>query len=239
MLAEKTAKVFVQLEQLSLIKHKQAILDGVNLSVEDQNITALLGANGAGKSTLLRVLSGLIAPSSGNVQWPKSVQAPEPQRIAYVAEPAVFYPHLTVMEQLLFHANSHKMLPLNAEQALAQWQLSGVADKKTHQLSLGYRQRLALAQALMQRPRLLLLDEPMNGMDPELMLLFQSKLQKIKSHCCIVMASHLLHLMDEWVDEVVVMAEGQVLSQQKNDGQSNLYQIYQNSITKAHQKVAT
>ncbi len=230
LLAENRPGIFVETKKLTLKKQNQLILDQVNLSLADQSITVLLGANGAGKSTLLRVLSGLYSIDSGVIDWHKKGASPNPHRVAYVSEPAVFYPHLTVEEQLLFHAGSHKLLPMNAEQALAQWGLSDVAKKKTNHLSLGYRQRLALAQALMQRPRLLLLDEPMNGMDPELMSLFKSEVIKIKQHCCVVMASHLLHMMDDWVDDVVVMAQGRVVSQETKHPDKNLYQMYQECI---------
>nr|WP_281347664.1 ATP-binding cassette domain-containing protein [Marinicella rhabdoformis] len=222
---------------MTLKKHNQTILDQLDISIHDQAITVLLGANGAGKSTLLQALSGVFAPYSGQLSWPKSGKPPESQRIAYVSEPAVFYSHLTTEEQLLFHAGSHHLLPRNAEQALAQWHLSAVAKKKTGQLSLGYRQRLALAQAFMLRPRLLLLDEPMNGMDPDLMSLFKQEVTKIKPHCCVVMASHLLHLMDDWVDHVVVMAQGKVLSQQHVVKDKSLYQVYQETMALQHNDV--
>lgn len=236
-LAEKNSNIYIQAKNLTFKKHNQAILDQLDIAIPDQAITVLLGANGAGKSTLIQVLSGLLANHSGELLWLKSGKPPEGHRIAYVSEPAVFYPHLTTEEQLLFHAGSHKLLPRNAEQALAQWNLSAVAKKKTGQLSLGYRQRLALAQAFMLRPRLLLLDEPMNGMDPELMDLFKQEVTNIKPHCCVVMASHLLHLMDDWVDHVVVMAQGRVLSQQAVVDDKSLYQVYQETLAAQQSQV--
>ncbi len=202
-------------------------LNNVSVHFEDKKLTVLMGNNGAGKSTVLSLLAGIIKADVGAVHYNRQLTARE---VGYLPEPAVFYDHLTVKEHLAFQAGRFGLLPMNIKQASDMWQLDQVANKKTSTLSLGYRQRLALAQVWMQRPRLLLFDEPMNGMDPELMQLFQSQLRQWKSQCCVIMASHMLDQIDDLADAWVVMAAGEVLASGPCDRKMSLYWYYQQSI---------
>lgn len=193
----------------------------------NQSLTVLMGSNGAGKSSLLAALAGVVPLANGEVKFQTP---PAGRKLAFLPAPAVFYSHLTVEEQLAFHAGRFGLLPINIKQAMDQWQLNSQSKQLTGQLSLGYRQRLALAQVWMQRPQLILLDEPMNGMDIELMRLFKDQLNVWKQHACIIMASHLLDQVDDVADHWVAMASGALLASGEHDGESSLYQHYQNAL---------
>ncbi len=225
----KEKQPFLLVNQLFVSTGKQARVVDFSHAFFQQSLTVLIGSNGAGKSSLLGALAGVVQKDSGQVTFDKQ---PEGRKMAFLPAPAMFYSHLTVQEQLAFHAGRFGLLPINIKQAMEQWQLKDRAHQRTNRLSLGYRQRLALAQVWMQRPDCILLDEPMNGMDIELMGLFKSQLKVWKQHACIIMASHLLDQVDDVADHWVAMSRGQSLASGDHDGQTSLYQQYQAAMQK-------
>lgn len=221
---ERQIEQAVTLQNLSLVAGSTEILQQLDLQLPERGLTVLLGANGSGKSTLLRLLAGVVLPTVGEICLPDDWSVAE---VAYLPEPAVFYHHLTVVEQLSLVANQRQQGREAVQTAIELWQLQAVANQRTSQLSLGYRQRLGLAQALLREPKLLLLDEPMNGMDPELAAFFEQQMKQLKERCCVVMATHLLHHVDDWVDFVVVMHQGRILAAEQKPKAQGLYDFYQ------------
>ena len=148
-------------------------VDGVDLEVNPGEVFGLLGPNGAGKTTLVRMLSGVLAPSEGEV-WVAGLDVRrEPDRvkaeIGYATQEASVYPHLTVRENLRFRAALYLPGPeaeAAAREAERRFGLSELAGRLAGELSGGWRQRLSLAQALVHRPRVAFLDEPTAGLDP-------------------------------------------------------------------------
>jgi ABC-2 type transport system ATP-binding protein len=143
-------------------------VDAVSLAVAEGEIYALLGLNGAGKTTLIRMLLGMVAPTSGRVAMFGAPLTARPwSAVGYLVEAATAYPDLTVRENLdvvrrLRRITGHQMV----DEAIGRLGLTEYADRRARNLSLGNLQRLGLAKALLHRPRLLILDEPANGLDP-------------------------------------------------------------------------
>src|SRR5262249_34704690 len=146
-------------------------VEGLSLRVAEGELYAFLGLNGAGKTTTIRMLLGMIRPSRGTVRVLGTRVRPgqrEPWRqVGYLVETPHAYPELGVRENLEAARRLHPGTPRAAvDQTIEQLGLAAYADRRAGTLSLGNAQRLGLAKALLHRPRLLLLDEPANGLDP-------------------------------------------------------------------------
>ena len=222
----------LKLNKLCLARSKQKILHGIDVELPTPGVTVLLGANGAGKSSLLNVLAGISLPDSGQIIRTDLSDS------YLMPEPASFYPHLTVLEQLRFVAEQCQTLDDDWISAvMSAWQLEHEAQKLTSQLSLGYRQRLSLAQLAVSDAEVLLLDEPMNGMDPAIMSLFKEQMHIWQQNKTVVMATHIMHEAQDMADWVVVMHQGHVIQSSAYQHQISFNQLYQNAIKHHHQSL--
>ena len=216
----------MKLKEIYLSRSRQVILRNLNAEFPSTGVTVLLGANGAGKSSLLNAISGISALDSGEVQVSGGTS------VCLMPEPAVFYPHLKVHEQLSFTAELFEVE--NPQQHIAKamkiWHLEAMKNKLTQHLSLGYRQRLSLAQLTVSQADLWLLDEPMNGMDPEVLTVFKQQVLKFKSSVAIIMATHIMYEAQELADWVVVMHQGQIIYSEAYDNSTSFYELYQQAI---------
>ncbi|MCB1582068.1 MAG: ABC transporter ATP-binding protein [Marinicella sp.] len=220
----------MKLNKVCLNKSKQKILQNLEAEWPDQGLVVLLGANGAGKSSLLNLLAAIESPDSGVIECNQRVTR------FLMPEPAKFYPQLTVSEQLSFVAHLCQQ-PFKQEQQAAllkNWQLNPVANKLTKHLSLGYRQRLSLAQLELSAADVLLMDEPMNGMDPQVMQIFKDKIMTWKLDKLVVMATHILHEAQQMADWVVVMECGQIILSEAYQAGVGFHEIYQQAIQQHH-----
>ena len=189
-------------------------LDGVSLGIAPGECTALVGPNGAGKSTLFKLCLGLVRPSSGEISVlgcdPTSSQFDDAKRrIGFLPEQAVFEPSLTGRETMRFYARLKGASVAFNDDILARVQLSEAAGRRVSTYSKGMRQRLGLAQALIGEPQLLLLDEPMSGLDPEARRNFFAILNEEKKRgAAIVLSSHILTELEARTDRVAILSRG-------------------------------
>ena len=194
---------------------------GVSFEVRRGEVFGLLGANGAGKSTTFRMLCGLLPASAGHVQVAghdlRHAAARARGRIGYMAQRFSLYANLTVAQNLNFFANAYS-LPRARRAARIRWALDSFdlatyADQTSGDLSLGYKQRLALAAALMHEPDILFLDEPTSGVDPLARREFWHRINLLAEAGVTVLVT--THFMDEanYCDRLLVMAEGETLAQ--------------------------
>ncbi len=201
----------------------QVAVDAVDLEVPAGSIFGFLGPNGSGKTTTIRMLLGLIAPTSGSVEllgepMPKAQLSVLPRVGALVEGPA-FYPFWTGQANLLrFDAADRTADPrtrkARAGQALERVGLSNAAGKKVRNYSLGMRQRLAIAVALMQPRDLLVLDEPTNGLDPQGTREVRSLIRELaKDGTTIFTSTHLLTEVEQLCTHAAVMSRGHLLRQ--------------------------
>ncbi|OIQ66682.1 putative ABC transporter ATP-binding protein YbhF [mine drainage metagenome] len=193
---------------------------GIDFEVARGEVFGLLGANGAGKSTVFRMLCGLLAASAGSLRVAgvdlRVARAAARARIGYVAQRFALYANLTVAQNLAFFASAYGLRGARRQRqldwALHAFELAEVADAGAGELAVGYKQRLALACALMHEPAILFLDEPTSGVDPLARREFWQRINALAESGVTVLVT--THFMDEaeYCDRVVLMSLGEVLA---------------------------
>jgi ABC-2 type transport system ATP-binding protein len=197
----------------------RAALDSVDLEVPRGVAFGFLGANGAGKTTLIRLLLGLANPTSGTMRLLghdlSSGSAAALARVGAIIEEPRFHPHLTGCENLHVHAAARERAAHDRiDGALARVGLAARADEKVKTYSLGMRQRLGVARCLLSDPELLILDEPMNGLDPAGILEFRHLIRELVGEGrTVLLSSHLLDEVEKTCDVVAIVDEGRVVAQ--------------------------
>ncbi|WP_426446018.1 ABC transporter ATP-binding protein [Paenibacillus sp. S-38] len=200
-------------------KRQKAAVEEVSMEVAPGEIYGFLGQNGAGKTTTLRMIMGLVLPTSGEVElFGRRLEGGGEgfARIGFLPEVPGHYPQLTVREHLRMHRRLTGFAgPDRTEETLARLGLGGVGDVRAGRLSLGLRQRLGLARAILHGPELLILDEPANGVDPAgLHQLRQLLLDLAKQQgMAILLSSHLLGEVQQIADRIGILHEGRLLEQ--------------------------
>jgi ABC-2 type transport system ATP-binding protein len=198
-------------------------LDQADFAVTPGVVHGLLGPNGAGKTTLLAALFGLVLPDEGTVRlFGRTRPEAGPSWLDGVGgfvETPRFYPYLTGRQNLAVLAGLDGGDAADLiDTALEQAGLSGVRRQKVRGYSLGMRQRLGLAAAMLRRPRLLILDEPANGMDPAGIRDLRTALRRLANDgVTVIMSSHVMSQVDEICDAVTILREGQVVFSERID----------------------
>ena len=190
-------------------------LRGLDLDAHEGEILGLLGPNGAGKSTFLLCAAGLLAPDGGTLEWLGARAWPggRPAGVAYVPERSFYHRFLTVREALEFYATLHELpgrdRAVRVRAALERAGLTEHADKRVSQLSRGMVQRLGVAQAVIGRPRIMLLDETLSGLDPIAARDARELLSGLRAEgITIILSSHDLLALEQLASRIVVMRDG-------------------------------
>jgi ABC-2 type transport system ATP-binding protein len=191
-------------------------VDGVTFTLDPGTVTAFLGPNGAGKTTTLRLLLGLAEPSSGEALVfgrPYRELAEPVRRVGAVLESTDFHPGRSGRDHLRMLACAADLPLGRVEEVLALVELAGAAGRRVQTYSLGMRQRLGLAAALLGDPQLLILDEPANGLDPAGMRWLRTFLQALAGEGrTVLISSHLLAEVAQTVDRVLIIDRGRLLA---------------------------
>jgi ABC-2 type transport system ATP-binding protein len=192
-------------------------VDQLSFEVEPGTVTGFLGRNGAGKTTTLRMLLGLVAPDAGTatINGHAYADLPEPlHQVGAVLEASGFHPGRTARNHLRVQALAGEADPSRIEDVLDLVELTGAADRRIGGLSLGMRQRLALATALLTDPEVLILDEPTNGLDPEGVRWLRNLLRGLAAEgTAVLISSHMLAEVAQTVDQVVIVDRGRAVAQ--------------------------
>jgi ABC-2 type transport system ATP-binding protein len=194
-------------------------LEALTLDIGSGEVFGLLGPNGSGKTTFMRLLTGYLLPSAGRLMVAgydvtRDALAVR-RRIGYVPEAAPLYRQMRVGEFLAFMARLRGIPERNlkgaVERIVDRLALSDVVDKPTRALSRGYRQRTALAQALIHDPQILILDEPTNGLDPRQIIEMRQLIRSLAGRHTVLMSSHILGEVEKTCDRVAVLLDGHLL----------------------------
>jgi ABC-2 type transport system ATP-binding protein len=192
-------------------------VDQLSFEVERGTVTGFLGSNGAGKTTTLRMLLGLVRPDAGRatINGRPYRDLDEPlHKVGAVLEAASFYPGRTARNHLRIQAMAGQADPSRIDDVLELAGLTGAADRRIGGFSLGMRQRLGLAGALLTDPEVLILDEPANGLDPEGVHWLRDLVRGLAAEgAAVLISSHLLAEVAQTVDSVVILDRGHLVAQ--------------------------
>ncbi|MGL4475929.1 MAG: ATP-binding cassette domain-containing protein [Shewanella sp.] len=211
----------IQVTNLSKKIGEVQALDGLSFQALDGQITGLLGPNGAGKTTCLRTIFGLLQPDSGNatVEGIDVVISPlaAKQQLGLFPDPFGLYERLTPREYISFFAELSGLNRAQAKVATTQvihdLQLDDIADRRCKGFSQGQRMKTALAQAIVHRPRNIILDEPTRGLDVMSTRVLRGMLKDLRDQGhCVLFSSHVMQEVAALCDQVIVMARGKVVA---------------------------
>lgn len=207
-------------QQISKYYGSRLAVDKVSFDVAHGEVVGLLGPNGSGKSTILRILTGYLHPSSGTALvggydvLTHGIEAR--RRIGYVPEDVPLYPHMRVSEFLAFMGTvrglSQAALPAAMDSVIARLSLGSVRSLPIAKLSRGYRQRVAIAQALLGNPDLLVLDEPTNGLDPRQIIDVRELIRALSRDMAVLVTSHILAEIERVAHRVAILLHGKLLT---------------------------
>ena len=213
----------LQLEGLTRRYGDIVALDHLSFSVPSGQVVGFLGPNGAGKTTAMRAVFGLVALEAGSVAWKGTPVGPaERRRFGYMPEERGLYPGMIVREQIEYFARLHGLGPEGARRATALWLervgISGRADGKIEALSLGNQQRVQLAAALVHDPELLILDEPMSGLDPAgVDAIGEILAEQAAAGRGVLFSSHQLDLVEHLCESVAIIDHGRLVVEGRVD----------------------
>ncbi|MGO9149982.1 MAG: ABC transporter ATP-binding protein [Acidimicrobiales bacterium] len=213
----------LELEGLTRRYGTLTALDGLSFSVPAGQVVGFLGPNGAGKTTTMRAVFGLTDLDAGMVRW-NGVQVgqAERRRFGYMPEERGLYPAMLVCEQLEYLGRLHGMSAIDAQSATTTWlERLGIADRavsKVDALSHGNQQRVQLAAALVHGPEVLILDEPLAGLDPSGIDAIGDVLaEQARSGCCVLFSSHQLDQVEDLCESVTIIDHGRLVVTGKVD----------------------
>jgi len=198
-------------------------VNGATLNVWEGSVTALIGPNGSGKTTLMLMLAGLLTPDSGTLNVcgydPVTQNYEVRSQIGWMPDQFGMWDSLTALEALTMTGATYRMTPADsmarARELLNLVHLSEFAQQPAHVLSRGQKQRLGLARALMHKPRLLILDEPANGLDPRSRIELRGIIRELAAQgTTILISSHVLAELDEMVDDAIFISGGRTVAQE-------------------------
>ncbi len=224
------------LETKNLTKRygQQAAVAGLSLEIERNSIYGLLGPNGAGKSTTLKMLVGLCRPTEGQIFFDgKPWRREDLAQIGSLIEAPALYGNLTAEENLLVHTRLLGIPREKIDEVLETVDLKDTGKKRVSQFSMGMKQRLGIAAALLNDPRLLILDEPTNGLDPFGILQLRELITSFPGHgITVILSSHILSEVAQVVDEIGIINGGKLLYQGIPASDENLEEFFTDVIIK-------
>jgi len=191
-------------------------LSGVTLRIPDGTIYGLLGPNGSGKSTLMKSLSGLVEPDSGTITISGRRPGDAKGDIGYVPEEIVLYDSLSIIEYLNFIASVRRMDPHHYEERagklLSAFSLEERANDFIGSLSKGNRQKVAIMAALLPSPRVLILDEPISGLDPVSARIFRDLIKDMAGRgCTVLLSTHIMPIAEMVCSEIAILKNGTLI----------------------------
>lgn len=190
------------------------VLKGVNLLLDKPGIVALVGPNGAGKSTLFNIISNLLKPTAGTIEvlGKKNTDPSIFLEASFLKDNRVLYEYLTGLDHLDFIRIAQKLPKSRVDEVIAKMNIQTYVKKKVGTYSLGMKQHLLIAMALLNKPKLLILDEPLNGLDPTSVILVRRLLKSLAAEGSVVLiSSHTLSEIDQMTGNILFLKDGQIV----------------------------
>lgn len=217
---------------------RQKAVDNLSLQIEKNSVYGLLGPNGAGKSTTLKMITGMLHKTSGEILFEdKPWSRADLEKIGALIEMPPLYDNLTAWENLKVRTLLLGLPDSRIKEVLEIVDLKNTGKKKSGQFSIGMKQRLGIAIALLNHPRLLILDEPTNGLDP---LGIQELRDLIKSFpeqgITVILSSHILAEVEQIADRIGIINNGRLEYQNAINHQENLEELFMNVVKKGRRE---
>ena len=215
----------IKVENLSKSYGDIKAVKSINFELNDGEIVGFLGANGAGKSTTLKVMTGYLIPTSGNVyvnELDIQTNTLEIQKqIGYLPELNPLYPEMRVYDLLEFTGNIRNITGKAFKNSLArvieQCGLKGVIHRMISECSKGYKQRIGLACAMIHDPKILILDEPVTGLDPNQIVEIRNLIKDLGTEKLVLMSSHILQEIQATVNRIIIIHKGEIVADGTNE----------------------
>ena len=196
----------------------QKAVDNISFSASPGRILGFLGPNGAGKSTTMRMLTGYLQPTTGTIRIANFDTSSDPisakKQIGYLPENTPLYTEMYVREFLSFAAETFKIVNLKqrVSEVIDLVGLSPEKNKKISALSKGYRQRVGLAQAIIHDPKVLILDEPTTGLDPNQITEIRQLIKKLSTNKTVIFSTHIMQEVEAICDDVIIIKSGEIVA---------------------------
>lgn len=211
----------IRVQDLTHYYGDRRAIEGLTFDIEANECVGFLGLNGAGKSTTLKVLAGLLVPTAGSVSIDGvdlvGASAAFRSRIGYLPEDPPLYREMTVREFVTWCGELKGMsadaVRARLDEVLATAQLSHMADRVIGELSHGYKKRCGIAQAIIHAPRLVILDEPISGLDPKQIVEMRQVVRNLARTCTVLISSHILGEISETCHRILVLNGGRIVAQ--------------------------
>jgi ABC-2 type transport system ATP-binding protein len=216
----------IEVRSLSKSYGDRLAISNLNFSVKKGEVVGFLGPNGAGKSTTMKIITGSMAPSSGEVRVAGFDVFEEPlevkRRIGYLPESPPVYFDMYVEDYLVYVAKlkgvEGSKIPTMVESALNKAQLKDVRHRLIANLSKGFKQRVGLAQTLVSDPEVLILDEPTVGLDPKQVAEIRNLILELRGQHTIILSTHILSEVQASCDKVIIINKGQIIAEDSLEG---------------------
>lgn len=207
----------LKVENITKYYNKNKAVDNLSFTVEKGEIFGLLGENGAGKTTTFRIILGLINASSGKVTLDgKKIDYSLTDKIGYVTEERSLLTKMTVKDQILLYGVLKGMSEDNILKEMRKWlrkfQISDYENRKIKELSKGNQQKIQFIAAVINKPKLLILDEPFSGLDPiNVEMLKKAIIELQETGCSIIFSSHQMEQIEDFCEKLVILSHGKVV----------------------------
>lgn len=206
----------ISVSNISKLYNHQKALNNVSFEIKKGEIVGFLGPNGAGKSTMMKILTTYLSASEGNASvdgfdirsHPIDVQ----KSVGYLPEHNPLYLEMYIREYLLFNAKVYKVSKSRIEEIIKLTGLTPEANKKISQLSKGYRQRVGLACALLHDPKVLILDEPTTGLDPNQLVEIRELIKSVGKKKTVFLSTHIMQEVEAMCDRVIIINQGEIVA---------------------------
>jgi lantibiotic protection ABC transporter, ATP-binding subunit len=231
-------RYILETKELTKIFGRQKAVANLSLQIEKNSVYGLLGPNGAGKSTTLKMITGMLHKTSGEILFEdKPWSRADLEKIGALIEMPPLYDNLTAWENLKVRTLLLGLPDSRIKEVLEIVDLKNTGKKKSGQFSIGMKQRLGIAIALLNHPRLLILDEPTNGLDP---LGIQELRDLIKSFpeqgITVILSSHILAEVEQIADHIGIINNGRLEYQNAINHQENLEELFMNVVKKGRRE---
>lgn len=225
-------KNILETRELTKKYKEQKAVSNLSIRIEENTVYGLLGPNGAGKSTLLKLITKVIEPTSGKVIFNgHEIQRQDLRDIGMLIEYPPLYGNLTARDNLRVRTSSLGLPEKRIDEVLKIVDLEDTGKKKAASFSLGMKQRLGIALALLNDPKLLILDEPMNGLDPMGIEDLRQMIKEFpKQGITVVVSSHILSEIEQVADTIGIIHKGKLQYQNKIDKNENLEELFMNVV---------